>query len=500
MTVIALRNHNFPVVKALFETLSKRGHDFVFEESQTPIHLALRISLDSQFVLAVLDLFQNPELKEWYGASDNRGCRPLHIAVVLYNDEEIFEYIYANSPTDIFHARMRAELTPLGIAVVRGNVAAVEWFFKKWPEECLNVRFQLEGTILHLAAVSNSVETVKAIHRHVTPEFRRLQNTNGHTALMKGIQQDISIPVVHALLDGQPDLKTSVGGRMTPIHLAVSSNRLDVLEVLLTGLPLKYHNIGWDGSLDNPRITPILACCYAGHMAIFKYLLKTADLSVHDARGHYAIHIACVSGHLEIVEELVKQQGHLESKVGDLPLHMAAITGHVDIVQYLLKVGKPEWRSFQDKLGRTPLHHAALKGKVECVKLLLDGSEDVYSYCKIMDKGGKTAANVTDDKVILGALYKETFSVLITNTIATFLYIHDVAEQLHNFTSSKKKQKKNKIKPMTTTTSHNTLWCFDGVVNQTLEWFDEGSLFKPLKSSQAKSKSRFRKLLRLFKR
>eukprot|EP01029_Cantina_marsupialis_P014673 TRINITY_DN3219_c0_g3_i1.p1 TRINITY_DN3219_c0_g3~~TRINITY_DN3219_c0_g3_i1.p1 ORF type:complete len:693 (-),score=142.66 TRINITY_DN3219_c0_g3_i1:567-2348(-) len=249
--VVAVCKCNLPVVKALIESLSEVCDDFVFENGDTPIHLALKISqLDPEFLKAVLDLFQSAEQQKWYSVRNGQGYTPFHAAVAYLHCKEIIERIFENSPKDIYHSKANNELTPFGLAVANGNAAAVDWFFKKWPQECQDARFQLDCTALHVALASNSVETIKAIQSHVTPEFRKLGNTSGLTALMMGIQEGVSVPLVHALLDGQPNLRTTVCKVEvgTSIHVATAANRLEILEILLSGLPYKYHSIGLDVS------------------------------------------------------------------------------------------------------------------------------------------------------------------------------------------------------------------------------------------------------------
>ena len=92
------------------------------------------------------------------------------------------------------------------------------------------------------------------------------------------------------------------------------------------------------------------------------------------AKSVTALHCAADSGHLSIIEHLLKNfDGDINPPTRDglTPLHCAAQEGHLDIVSYFTaKLDDPNPSIVsKDKLdGRTPLHLAAQNGYLPIVK------------------------------------------------------------------------------------------------------------------------------------
>ncbi|KAF8028596.1 hypothetical protein BT93_E1279 [Corymbia citriodora subsp. variegata] len=94
--------------------------------------------------------------------------------------------------------------------------------------------------------------------------------------------------------------------------------------------------------------------------------------------GQTPLHVACVAGHLDVVQELLKHMPKLAEKVnpeGFSPLHIAAAQGEVEIAKELLTVG-PHLYSVEGWEGRIPLHYAVINGELDVMKLLLDASPE----------------------------------------------------------------------------------------------------------------------------
>ncbi|KAB7505394.1 Osteoclast-stimulating factor 1 [Armadillidium nasatum] len=74
-----------------------------------------------------------------------------------------------------------------------------------------------------------------------------------------------------------------------------------------------------------------------------------------DKTGASALHAACMAGHLEAVERLLREpkiEINLQNKLGDTPLHNASIRGHHEICQLLLSRGAS--RNLKNIEGETP--------------------------------------------------------------------------------------------------------------------------------------------------
>jgi ankyrin repeat protein len=64
-------------------------------------------------------------------------------------------------------------------------------------------------------------------------------------------------------------------------------------------------------------------------------------LNMADEQGDTALHLACLEGHQDIVEQLLQRQGKVDisNQAGDTPLILAIAQGERDIVQQLLQAG-----------------------------------------------------------------------------------------------------------------------------------------------------------------
>uniref|UniRef100_A0A336LVF7 CSON005624 protein n=1 Tax=Culicoides sonorensis TaxID=179676 RepID=A0A336LVF7_CULSO len=111
---------------------------------------------------------------------------------------------------------------------------------------------------------------------------------------------------------------------------------------------------------------------------------KRTGLSLQTKRnqkGETPLHIACISGNLALVKQLL-DQGHetiVRDNAGWIPLHEACNHGYKEIVEELLSRGNN--RGINDRGGTkcdgvTPLYDACCNGNLEIVELLLDRGAD----------------------------------------------------------------------------------------------------------------------------
>ncbi|KAL3699192.1 hypothetical protein R1sor_017214 [Riccia sorocarpa] len=106
-----------------------------------------------------------------------------------------------------------------------------------------------------------------------------------------------------------------------------------------------------------------------------------------DQTGRTALHIAAMSGNVEMVELLLDAGAIVDviSKTGQTPLLEAVYMGHLDIVLSLLERGaSPEARN---SIGWTSIHLAALRNYVDIVRLLIERG----ALLEAPDREGRTA-------------------------------------------------------------------------------------------------------------
>ena len=89
--------------------------------------------------------------------------------------------------------------------------------------------------------------------------------------------------------------------------------------------------------------TPLLLACQEGHLEIVQALLAAgANLRARTLRGHAALHYASKNGHLGVVKVLLDAAGieiDAVDNFGNTPLLLACSTGKLEVVRELLKQG-----------------------------------------------------------------------------------------------------------------------------------------------------------------
>ena len=137
--------------------------------------------------------------------------------------------------------------------------------------------------------------------------------------------------------------------------------------------------------------------CFQGNVNMLrKYFNASTDIDKKRARilskdssDRTALHFACDSGALDVVQLLISN-GAIESicvfdSDGCTPLHRAVRNGSSDVVKFLLEAQKKHNKKYlpivlnaitSDTTKRTALHIAALERKHEIAKLLLQYGAD----------------------------------------------------------------------------------------------------------------------------
>ncbi|ETW06986.1 hypothetical protein H310_03086 [Aphanomyces invadans] len=214
---------------------------------------------------------------------------------------------------------------------------------------------------LHKIAQLGQVESLEvALDRHIDVNA---VDANGWTALhycaadMHHLDATAAIATTLLLCEGiEPDVR-SMQGR-TPLHVAASTGRDDVLQLLLL------HGAN-SHSLDEHGMSPLHAAAQSGHVSVAERLL------LHSAANDSP--------------RSTRRSRHSTTKQN--PLHLAASAGHNSMVQLLCAwdAEDRQWTDEKDCHGRLPVQLAKTKATrdafVNVRQAAFEGNPDAFQAC-----------------------------------------------------------------------------------------------------------------------
>ena len=211
---------------------------------------------------------------------------------------------------------------------------------------------------------------------------------NGCTALMLAIISS-HLQRVKLLLEAgaDPNLKCTSG--MTPYAVAVMMGQPNIVKILIESGANINDNISFNpasfitggavsvhDSTSAVQINVLMIACECGHLDIVQILLENgADPSICDINGNNALHHTLLSetsgkGTLEITLLLLKTvDPNIANKRGRTALMYACMNGHCEVVEHLLRTYDLDL-SLTDNDGSTALCHAAYGGHIEVINVL----------------------------------------------------------------------------------------------------------------------------------
>lgn len=231
-----------------------------------------------------------------------------------------------------------------------------------------------------------------------------------HEAVRKGNLADVK----KIILKNKDSLEAKTADGLTPLHLAVQTGNLPVVEFLL-------GQGAYIDSMDKQGNTPLLNAVNAKQTDIAKTLLsKGANVRLKNAQGMPAVVQAMMHGQDELTSLILDHGQNVNERFGQNAtlLHLGVLLENKKIVELLLNkgadinaeaensvtplyaavhIGNPELvdvflargadKSFREKpTGRTLLHLAALRGIGTIVESLIHGGCEINAE----DKSGKT--------------------------------------------------------------------------------------------------------------
>ncbi|XP_051985404.1 protein fem-1 homolog A [Xyrauchen texanus] len=139
------------------------------------------------------------------------------------------------------------------------------------------------------------------------------------------------LPVVKTLLKHGASVNNTTLTNSTPLRAACFDGHLEIVRYLVE------HCADMEVANRHGH-TCLMISCYKGHREIAKFLLERgADVNRKSVKGNTALHDCAESGSLEIMKMLMKCNARMERDgYGMTPLLAASVTGHTNIVENLV--------------------------------------------------------------------------------------------------------------------------------------------------------------------
>ncbi|XP_014908865.1 B-cell lymphoma 3 protein homolog [Poecilia latipinna] len=203
------------------------------------------------------------------------------------------------------------------------------------------------------------------------------QDEDGDTALHIAVVQG-ELPIVHKLIHllllARRGLDIHNNLRQTPLHLAVITKQVNLVDVLLRA--------GADPAvLDRHGQTALHLCCEYQLLECLSVLLSFSSsspcLEIRNFEGLSPLHLAVLQGHRNLAKMLLDAGADINAmdiKSGQSPLMHAVESNNADMVHFLIENGCDV--NSQSYSGNTALHIACGRGQVDTVRLLLKSGAD----------------------------------------------------------------------------------------------------------------------------
>ncbi|XP_067661816.1 serine/threonine-protein phosphatase 6 regulatory ankyrin repeat subunit B-like [Haliotis asinina] len=345
--------------------------------------------------------------------NDESGSNILHIA--CYRGHiGIVKYILSLNSVDV-NSRGWKDRTPVMVAAEQRHKEVVKLLVQHGTD--LSLRDKL-GNVVQTACYRRQIDVVKYV---LSLNSVDIKNRGWKKRIPVTIATELrNEEVVELLVKNEIDLSLTDEDGHTILHLVSYKGCVDVLKYLLSLNSLDINNRGWN------KMTPVMLAADHGHKEVIELLLNhRADLSISDKAGNNILHIACDSGHIDVVQYLLSlkllginsrgwnkrtpvmfaaEEGHKEviellinhradlsiiDKGGNNILHIACKNGHIDVVQYLFSLNSLDINS-RGRKKRTPVMFAAEEGYKKVIELLINHRADL----SIIDNVGNNILHI----------------------------------------------------------------------------------------------------------
>ena len=183
-----------------------------------------------------------------------------------------------------------------------------------------------------------------------------------------------SVESIRCLLDNGSSIYTKAYDLATPLHLAVSENRIAVTELLLRqGSPIE--------AIDTDGVGAFHLAVRNGSIAMVRLLHKFGAIMDHsiDSTGYTPLHQASFQGYIEIIEFMIEKGVSVDITTidGKTILHTACMGCQFEMCDWIIAKGNLDINK-QDDHSLTPLDYAVQLHNFEIMTLLLENGADPF--------------------------------------------------------------------------------------------------------------------------
>lgn len=344
---------------------------------------------------------------------DNHGSTPMHIAA-KHGRSGIVAALLAFKKAQVdLHPKDNRGLTPLHWAAMKGHTKVLEKLLKE-PNINMSIVDHNGNTALLWAAYCGKLEILKVIVEHIKENEVWKRNNDGSNILHLASKRGHGKVVRWLVTSAHPKLNLDVNAvdnnHATALHLAISEGCLDVAEALAESKFLEFD------TRDEMGQSPLHRAAECGNTEALGFLLEKGSTrgssyghllerracgsnivtrlpansktdmnsfsnpaaksfaNALDDNGRTPLHVAVEKGHIDFVEELVKNDCVDVNAMTDkckMLQHRLIDTKELD-VKKPSKLGKKNSKiTATSKYSQTPLHIAAEAGNIEMLNALL---------------------------------------------------------------------------------------------------------------------------------
>lgn len=325
----------------------------------------------SEFIEQLLRIVPNIEISP----KDSMNSTPLHLAAMRGLSDTV--RILLEFGADVT-ARNDNDDSPMHLAAVEGYKDVVCQLMVK---EHVDARGFHGRTALHFAAKRGHMDLVRMFLDHGADA--NVADSSGFRPIIDCLEyghEGIALLLLEK--DVQVDFE-GPGGR-NPLHVAAQTGSEIVVKALLgAGCNAR--------GLTAAQETPLWIALTSGRHNVIDLLFEAAPETIHVAniRGISPVHIAAEYGDLQSLDKLIERGADLTrcSVIGNNALYFAARSGNIDLVNRLLDHGVNVNRS-NHEYPSPPLCAAAAFGYVDLIVRFLEIARDIDSADKLTETYG----------------------------------------------------------------------------------------------------------------